>query len=193
MNLASLAVMIALPWTAAAASSFWEQKPPEEWTVEEVQSIFESSPWSRTLRGRREELQIHLASALPMRQAEVRERAFQKRPGAPTASHEEYLAMVEEGKYIVVAVRVKNREAFSDAGLVERMQKDSQLKSNRKSFPLVTYFPPSASDPYLRLVFPRVEPEKSLDFLIVIPGALDPYHQVSFYRKDMAYRGKLEY
>lgn len=176
-----------------AASGFWETRPPEEWTVEQVREILEYSPWSQVLRSRGDPIQVHLASALPMRQAEERQRVMRKRPGANSATFDEYLAMVEEGKYIVLAVQMKNAEAFSDGVLVARMQKDSRMRADKKSFDLVTYFPPSPSDPYLRLVFPRVPVVKSVDFTVVIPGATDPYRQVTFLAKDMLYRGKLEY
>ena len=175
------------------ASGFWESKPPEEWTVEQVREILEDSPWSQTLRSRAEPVQVHLASALPMRQAEQRQRLMQKRPGANTATFDEYLAMVEEGKYIVLAVRIKDTEPFSDGVLISRMQKDSRMRADKKTFDLITYFPPSPSDPYLRLVFPRVAVVKSVDFMFVIPGVIDPYRQATFMAKDMLYHGKLEY
>lgn len=176
-----------------AAAGFWEAKPPEDWTVEEVRGMFEDSPWSRTLRSRGEPMQVHLASALPMRQAEQRQRAMQKRPGANSVTFDEYLAMVEDGKYIVLAVAMQDREAFADGQLVSRLQKDARMRADKKSYEMVTYFPPSPSDPYLRLVFPRVDVVKSVDFMFLIPGAIDPYRQVSFFAKDMMYRGKLEY
>jgi hypothetical protein len=177
----------------AAASGFWDTKPPEEWSVEQVREILEYSPWSQTIRSRGDAIQVHLASALPMRQAEQRQRMMQKRPGANSATFDEYLAMVEEGKYIVLAVRMKDAEAFADGVLVSRMQKDSRMRADKKSFDLITYFPPSPSDPYLRLVFPRAAVVKSIDFTFLIPGATDPYRQATFMAKDMMYRGKLEY
>ena len=177
-----------------AASGFWEQKEPADWTVDEVQSILEFSPWSRTLRNRGDPMHVHLGSALPMRQAETRERAFQKRVGANTASFEEYQGMLNEGIYTVLCVKINDREAFSDGNLVNRMQKDTQMQTGGKTYKLITHFPPSASDPYLRLVFPRVSPPgKSLEFTFVVPGAMDPYRHVAFFSKDMNYRGKLEY
>ncbi len=118
---------------------------------------------------------------------------MQKRPGTEGATYAEYQALLDEGKYIVLAVRIKDREAFSDGELVARMQKDSMMRVDKQKYDLVTYFPPSASDPYLRLVFPRVAVVKSVDFMFVIPGASDPYRQVSFFAKGMQYRGKLEY
>jgi hypothetical protein len=179
-----------------AATGFWESKPPEEWTVEEVQSIFEASPWSRTLRVRGDPLQAHLASALPMRHAEKRQRAFQKRTGAPDASFAEYLAMMEEDQYIVLAVKIKDRERFSDGVMINRMQKDTQMRIGKKVYPLVTHFPPSSSDTYLRLVFARPElgpGDKSLFFAFMVPGATDPYRQVEFLVKDLMFQGKLAY
>ncbi len=188
MYLAGLLVLL-------LAAGVWDQKPPAEWSVEEVQGMLESSPWSRLLReSASQELRAHLASALPMREAEGRERTFQRRTGAADASLEEYLAMLEEGKYIVLAVHLSDREGFSDSIMVDRMKRDSQMRAGKAALRLVTYFPPSSSDPYLRLVFPRVEqPGKTLEFTIVVPGAADPYRRLIFYTKEMIYRGKLEY
>ena len=180
----------------AAAGGFWDSKPVEDWTVEEVQSIFEGSPWSRTLRVRGDALQAHLASALPMREAEKRQRAFQKRKGAPDASFAEYLAMMEEDGYIVLAVKIQEREKFSDGVMVSRMQKDTQMRIGKKNYTLLTHFPPSSSDPYLRLVFkrPALGPsDKSIFFAFLVPGATDPYRNVEFQVKDLQYKGTIEY
>jgi hypothetical protein len=177
-------------------AGFWDTKPPEEWTVEEVQAMFEGCPWSRTLRVRGDPLQAHLASAEPMREAEKRQRAFQKRTGAPDASFAEYLAMMDEGEYIVLAVKIKDREKFSDGVMVNRMQKDTVMRVGKTSYPLFTHFPPSSSDPYLRLVFkrPALGPgDKSIFFAFLVPGATDPYRNVEFYCKEMEFRGKLAY
>lgn len=187
------AVAMLVLWSCLAASGFWDTTPPDQWTVEQVREILEYSPWAQTLRSRGDVIQVHLASALPMRQAEERQRRMQKRPGANSATFDEYLAMVEEGKYIVLAVHMKDAEAFADGVLVSRMQKDSRMRADKKSFDLITYFPPSPSDPYLRLIFPRAAVVKSVDFTFVIPGATDPYRQATFMAKDMMYRGKLEY
>lgn len=182
-----------------AADAWWNQKPPEAWSVEEVREILESSPWARTLEVKGGgTIRVHLASALPMREAEKRERTFDRRTGAPDGSFAEYLAMIEEGKYLVLAVRVPAdaREAFSDAGRVSDLQKDSRLRAGKKSHPLVTFFPPSSSDPYLRLVFDRptsIEKEKSLDIEFVVPGISDPYRRASFYTKELRYRDRIEY
>lgn len=189
----SLVVFVML----ALADSFWESKPADTWTVAEVQSIFEASPWSRTLRVRGDPMQVHLAAATPMRDAEKRQKAFQKRIGAADASFAEYLAMLDEGSYIVLAVRIKDREMFSDGPLVSRMQKDTQMRIGKKTYPLLTHFPPSSSDFYLRLVFAKPQAlqanDKSMYFYFVVPGATDPYRQVEFLFKDLSYRGKLEY
>ena len=165
----------------AATTGFWETKSPDSWTVREIQSILESSPWSRTLRVPGGTLEVHLSSALPMREAENRQRAFQKRAGAPDASFAEYLAMVEEGGYIVLGVNTNDREAFADGAMVSRMQKDTEMRAGKKAYPLLTHFPPSSTDPYLRLVFtrPRLAPsDKSLAFTFLVPGAIDPYRRV---------------
>lgn len=179
-----------------AAEGFWETKSPDLWTVEEVQAIFEASPWSRTLRVRGAPLRVHLASAKPLRDAEKRERAFQKRAGAPDASFSEYLAMLEERAYVVLAVKITDRELFSDGAMVSRMQKDTQMRVGKKIYPLITHFPPSSSDPYLRFVFarPMLAPaDKSLFFAFMVPGATDPYRQADFPLKDLTYKGKPEY
>jgi hypothetical protein len=55
-------------------------------------------------------------------------------------------------------------------------------------------FPPSESDPFLRLAFPRqVElSDKTLTFDLYLPGVPAPFRSAEFSLKDMVVAGKLE-
>ena len=66
--------------------------------------------------------------------------------------------------------------------------------AGRKIWQLVGHFPPSQSDPVLRLVFPReVNPaDKSVLFRLYLPGVAFPEREVEFRTRDLMYHGKLE-
>jgi hypothetical protein len=68
------------------------------------------------------------------------------------------------------------------------------MLAGRKTWQLVGHFPPSPSDPVLRLVFPReVQPtDKSVLFRLYLPGISFPEREVEFRTKDLMYHGKLE-
>ena len=59
----------------------------------------------------------------------------------------------------------------------------------------VGHFPPTPSDPYLRLLFPRVSlaAVKVLSFGLYLPGVNRSYYDVELPVKDLTYRGQLEY
>ena len=67
------------------------------------------------------------------------------------------------------------------------------MKVGRKKYKMLGHFPPIPSDPYLRLVFPRVvtESDKSVIFELYLPGN-GPYHDAEFRVREMIYQGKLE-
>lgn len=180
-----------------AGPPFWETKPAAEWSPEEVQSILDSSPWAQLSRGRSGELRMFLATAKPMQEAEQKERLSKRMRGANDSSHEEYLAMIREApdQYVVLAVAAGDRETFSQAGETSRIETDSRLFSGKNQSKPITYFPPSSSDPYLRIVFPRtIDPKaKTLEFAVFVPGQTDPFRRILFPVNKMMYRGKLEF
>jgi hypothetical protein len=73
------------------------------------------------------------------------------------------------------------------------MQDESIMKVGRKKYQMVGHFPPTPSDKFLRLVYPRVvtAADKSVIFELYLPGN-GPYHEAEFRVRDMLYKGKLE-
>ncbi|MFN7993154.1 MAG: hypothetical protein U0Q18_06120 [Bryobacteraceae bacterium] len=99
----------------------------------------------------------------------------------------------EGDKNIVVAVVYSSWEALNDGDETRNMQNESILKAGRKKYRMTGYFPPTPSDPVLRLVFPRTptEADKNITFELYLPGK-GPYHDAQFRIRDMTYKGKLE-
>jgi hypothetical protein len=194
-----------LTWLAAP---FWETKAPEQWDDRELEQLLTDSPWAQMVTGAGKSgagdpVQLFFATAGPIQSAEKeldRRAALRKRskqPGEPDPLVEEYrewLAVNQAG-YTVIAIRIPNTAAFSDQREIGRMEEESFLQVGRKKIKMSGHFPPSSSDPYLRLAFPRPE-EVSAKFIVVdlyLPGISIPYRQAQFSVKDMAVHGKLAY
>lgn len=171
------------------AAPFWESKQPADWSEDQLQQLLTDSPWARA--------EGFLASALPMKLAEEewRRRHIAKRLDAPEPADFDYQEFVRAnpGKHVILAVRVDAQVDFSLAQEIREMEKGCTLRSGRKKVKLVGHFPPNSSDPYLRLVFPRVELEKSLRLELYLPGVTKPYRDLEFSAKEMMFRGKAEY
>jgi hypothetical protein len=67
------------------------------------------------------------------------------------------------------------------------------MKIGRKTYQIVGYFPPTKSDPVLRLVFPRAlqSNDKDVQFELYLPGIPFPERDADFRVKDLLYHGKL--
>jgi hypothetical protein len=183
---------------------FWEAKAPADWTDNEVVMLLTDSPWAQTMSaaGKSEgaPVQIYFATAAPMAQAErERDRRFKrKRPGQAQSGElaEEYRAWLEENRatQIVIAVAVGDTPAFSNERETQQMQQDCFMRVGRKRLKMTGHFPPSASDPYLRLAFPRQvgAGDKTITFDLYLPGVELPYRSAEFQVKDMTFKGKPE-
>jgi len=185
-----------------AGAPFWEAKPPRQWTAEEMDAIFHESPWAKMLSlqtaiGNVPPVHVYLATAKPMQEAELeaKRRLGNNRP-AEDAADDEYRAFLRESgdKYIVLAVRLPDLNALADSKESRRMEEESFLRVGRKKHKIAGHFPPTPSDPYLRLVFPRAveEQDKSLSFELYLPSAPAPYRSVEFQLKALYYKGKPE-
>jgi hypothetical protein len=195
--------MAALLLILALADAFWETKPPEQWSPGEVNRLLTQSPWGQMMgvpaQSAREasasQVQVYLASAAPAREAEKMQRRFSKR-AASDPLYEEYIAFLEEdaGKSIILSIRMNDRSGMESGAETGRMEEMSTLRAGKAKLKLSGHFPPSSSDPYLRLVFPRQIPEdaKSLVFEVYLPGIPLPHRRVQFDLKEMKFRGKLE-
>ena len=188
------------------AAPFWETKAPADWDDSELQRMLTDSPWAQMVtapdQGDAPVVQIYLATAAPMEAGEHERdlRAKRRRPpGAPAPEDqlgEEYRAWLGDnrGTQIVLSVRIANNAAFFDEQETHRMEEESVMRVGRKKFKMTGHFPPTASDPYLRLAFPRrVESsDKTVLFDLYLPGVAMPFREAEFTVKNMIVKGKLE-
>lgn len=183
-----------------AQAPFWDTKAPESWNLDQLNTLFTNSPWAQITNGEANAgpapgLQVYLASARPMQQAEDLRRANAKKK-LDDPLWDEYHDYVKDnqGKYIILAVFVPDGRAFGDGGEVKTMEKDTLLRISKRKYTLVGHFPPSSTDPYVRFVFPKdVRPgDKTLIFELYVPGVPSPYRSAEFAVKDLVYQGHQE-
>jgi len=180
--------------------AFWD-KPPEQWSQDQVETILTASPWAKiveaTGRSGSAPILMYVASAEPLRLAEEQLRIRDKKPRHEDILAEDYRAWLAEdaGKHIVLAIRVIDPRGFDDEKEVKQMENDSSLKIGRKKVKMDGHFPPSSTDPFVRLAFLKdgTENEKTLQFEVYIPGAPLPYRNVEFSTRNMIYKGKVTY
>jgi len=187
------------------AGPFWEAKPPVEWSDTELETLLTDSPWAEMVaagKANATPVQVYLATAAPIALAETEYELREKRRRPANAKPvedpfaEEYQAWLEDNRtsQIIVAVRVGGSPAFSDQREVHHMEEESIMHVGRKKFKMTGHFPPSPSDPYLRMAFPRqvTVNDKAVSFELYLPGVPIPFRAVEFTVKDMLFRGKLE-
>ena len=194
---------IALLLLLLAAAPFWE-KPAAEWSDMEIQALMTDSPWAQPASGPASmgPVRVYLATAGPMEKAieeSTRRAKLKAKPGTKQAedpAEDEYQAWLKEnrGKQIVVAVALGNPKAFSDEREIKRMEDGCVMHVGKKKYGLTGHFPPSSSDPVLRLVFPReVQPsDKTVSFDLYLPGVTGPFRVVEFKVKDLMVAGSVE-
>ncbi len=181
---------------------YWVGKPPAQWSEAELLALLTNSPWAQAVGGPVAEapsIQVFLATAGPIQLAEQerdRRVEIRRKPGTPAPENTESQLWMEDNRatQIVLAVRVPNNKGFLDEREVKRMEAESVMHAGKKKIKLTGSFPPSESDPYLRLAFPRqVElVDKSLIFDLYLPGVPAPFRNAEFKLKDMVVNGKLE-
>jgi hypothetical protein len=178
-------------WLALAVAPFWETKAPADWSEEQLRLIVADSPWAQGLPG----TVAFLATAQPMQDAEreIWRRRTAKGIEPPDPEYADFLQK-NQRKVIVLAIAYHNPRPLADAAEARRMEKESILKVGKKKHLIIGQFPPTPSDPYLRLVYPReVGPnDKSLVFDLYLPGVGTGYQTVEFRLKEVLYRGKPE-
>ena len=74
------------------------------------------------------------------------------------------------------------------------MEDETAMVIGKKQYPILGHFPPTPSDPVLRLIFPRAvkTTDKQVVFRLYLPGLNFPEREAVFEVKDLMYRGKLE-
>jgi hypothetical protein len=182
-----------LPLFFFLAQPFWETKPPEAWTDAEIQYLRTESPWAQRSNEAPVAV-IYLATAAPIEHAEAELRLRLKKPmPEPDPEYLEYLSL-HRAEILVLAVTYPTLAGLGDARESKRMEEESVMLIGKKSYPIVGHFPPTPSDPVLRLIFPRaLKPaDKSVLFRLYLGGLKFPEREIEFRVKDLTYQGKLE-
>jgi len=185
-----------LPLVFFLAQPFWELKAPEQWSLEEIDRIRTNSPWAQ-LVGQASPVTVFLATALPVEHAEAELRLrFKKNRGAlaePDPDYTDYLRENREENF-VVGVAYPPLPGFGKPGEDKRMEEVTALVVGRREYKIMGYFPPTPSDPVLRLIFPRaVKPgDKQMLIRLYLPGLSFPDRDAVFVVKDLVYQGKVE-
>jgi hypothetical protein len=175
------------------AQPFWEAKPPDKWTAGELDTIRYNSPWAQTA-GPEPRVVVYLATAAPIEEAEAELRLRSKNPlPEPDPDYNYYLSQHREDHF-VLAIPYPTLSGLGNAREQKRTEEEASMRVGGKSYPIDGYFPPTPSDPVLRLVFPRkVKPaDKTVVFRLYLGGLDFPDREVEFRVKDLIYRGKLE-
>jgi hypothetical protein len=174
---------------------FWETKPPAQWSAREIDTVLHASPWAEPL-GPAPEVLVTLATAAPIEAAEDEARLRRKNTLADLdPSYAYYVTGHRDGEF-VLAIAYPERAVAAKWSEEEtrHMQEESVLLVGGKSWHIRGYFPPTAADPVLRLVFPRVvaEADKRVVFRLYLAGLEFPEREIGFAVKDLLYHGKLE-
>jgi hypothetical protein len=174
---------------ALLAAPFWETKAPQDWTDVQIEQLLHDSPWAEMAEPA-PAVQVYLATARPLREAEAQ---WARRRGKPlNDEYVEFLAR-EGANKLVVAIAYKDVTALEDGEEEQRMEEESIMRVGRQKYKMEGHFPPVPSDPFLRLVYPRVatDRDKTITFELYLPG-YGPYHDAEFRVRDLMYKGKLE-
>ena len=180
---------------------FWESTDVKQWSEEQLIYFFANSPWAQPAESKPGDgVVTFLATSQPVQIAEreLRRRRMKKIAGVDAVQDpawDEFQEFLERdaSKYIVLAVAIPS-SATQESSEMALMEQSSILKLGKQKIRMSGYFPPSPSDPYTRLIFPRsgTDTAKELLFELFVPGTGTPYRTVFFKRKDLSYRGKLE-
>jgi hypothetical protein len=187
---------VLLPLLFFLSQPFWEAKPPEKWTDADIAAMLRDSPWAQQT-GTSPRVVVFLATAAPIEHAEAELRLRLKKNPHPMAEPDpdyvEYLRDHREDTF-VLAVNYPTLGGLGHAGESVRMEEETVMVVGRKEYRIVGHFPPTPSDPVLRLIFPRVvkPTDKSVIFRLYLPGLNFPEREVEFRVKDLTYQGRME-
>ena len=185
-----------LPLCFFLAQPFWEARPPEQWTDAEIQTIRHDSPWAQR-SGSSPEVTVYLATAAPIEHAEAELRLRLKNNPHPLPEPDpDYLEYLRDHRdqNLVLAITYPTLAGMGDARESKRMEEESVMIVGKKTYQMVGHFPPTPSDPVLRLIFPRaVKPaDKTVVFRLYLGGLNFPEREVEFRVKDLFWQGKLQ-
>jgi hypothetical protein len=185
-----------LPICLFLAQPFWESKPVEQWTDAEIQSFRTESPWAQR-SGSSPEVTVYFATAAPMERAETELRRRLKNGGQrspePDPDYTEYVRDHRE-ENLVLAIAYPTLAGQGEARESKRMEEESVMIIGKKTYHMAGHFPPTSSDPVLRLIFPRAiqATDKTVLFRLYLNGLNFPEREIEFRVKDLMWRGKLE-
>jgi hypothetical protein len=176
---------------------YWEAKPPEKWTDAEIAAMRSASPWAQRSGMAPQQVVVYLATAAPIEAAESELRLrLKKSPHLLPELDPDYLDYLREHRddSIVLAVTYPTLSGLGHADESKRMEEETAMIIGRKEYKIVGHFPPTPSDPVLRLIFPRMvkASDKSVVFRLYLAGLKFPEREVEFRVKDLMYQGKLE-
>jgi len=178
------------------AQPFWETKPPEKWTNGEIETMRRDSPWAQTVAPDPAVI-VYLATAAPVEMAEAELRLRMKKSTSklaePDPDYTDYLRDHRESQF-VLAIAYPTLKGMGKAEESQRMEEESVMVIGRKTYHFVGHFPPTPSDPVLRLIFNREVKgtDKSVVFRLYLPGLNFPERDVEFRVRDLVFQGKLE-
>jgi hypothetical protein len=184
-----------LPMLFFLAQPFWETKPPEQWTVREIETVRFNSPWAVQVGGP-PGVTVFLATALPIDHAETELRLRAKSPRPLLELDPDYVDYLRDHRdqEFVLGVAYPTLAGLAKGDESGRMEAETAMVIGRKQYKIIGHFPPTPSDPVLRLIFPREvkSTDKTVLFRLYLPGLPFPEREAEFRVKDLTYQGKLE-
>jgi hypothetical protein len=175
------------------AQPFWDTKPPEQWTDRELDIMLGSSPWTQSV-GPTPEVTVWFATAEPMEAAEAEARLHKRRPlREPDPDYLDFLRENRENVFVLAVAYPSLNGLGKKPGEWKTLENETVMTVSHRKYKIEGTFPPTPSDPVLRLVFPRPVKtgDNSLDFQLYLPGLPFPEREVEFQVKNLTYRGKL--
>jgi hypothetical protein len=182
-----------LPLLFFFAQPFWESKLPDKWSDREIDQILHNSPWAQPVSPS-PTLLAYLATARPIEDAEREVRVRTRASSRDVDGDYSYFLAKNRGTHFVLAIPYGNLRKLGDAAEERRFEEETVMMVGRRKLKYSGHFPPTPSDPVLRLVFPREVQmaDKKVVFRLYLPGVEFPDREVEFSVKDLIYRGKLE-
>src|SRR5579871_2802937 len=121
-----------LPLFLFLAQPFWEAKPPEKWSGQEIELLRHSSPWAQVI-GPDPGILVYLATAAPIEEAEGELRVRTK--NGLREPDPDYLTYLSENrdKHFILAIPYDKVRALSKAGESHKMEEGSVMVIGRKT------------------------------------------------------------